>query len=59
LSNLKHIISFIFAVVILVSLVLPVFAIQYAPGVSTGQYVKYGNFAGSVLVMKPSMIMVF
>jgi len=47
LSSLKHIISFIFAVVILVALVLPVFAIQYSPGVSTGQYVKYGNFAGS------------
>jgi hypothetical protein len=47
LSSLKNIISFMFAVVILVSLVLPVFAIQYNPGVSIGQYVKYGNFAGS------------
>jgi len=47
LSNLKHTISFITAVVILITLVLPVFAIQYTPGVTTGQYMKYGNFAGS------------
>ena len=47
MSSLKHIISFTIAVVILVALVLPVFAIHYSPGVTSGKYVKYGNFAGS------------
>jgi hypothetical protein len=32
---------------ILVALALPVFAVQYNPGVTAGQYVKYGNFVGS------------
>ena len=35
------------AVAILLALALPVFAIQYNPGVTSGQYVKYGNFVGS------------
>ncbi len=47
MSSLKHVLSFGIAGIILVALVLPVFAIQYNPGVSSGQYVKYGNFAGS------------
>jgi hypothetical protein len=47
LSGLKHAMSFIFAVVILVALALPVFATQYNPGVASGQYMKYGNFVGS------------
>jgi hypothetical protein len=47
LSSLKHVISFIITVVILVALVLPVLAIQYNVGVTSGQYVKYGNFVGS------------
>jgi hypothetical protein len=47
LKILKHVLSFAIAGVILVALVLPVFAIQYSPGVTSGQYVKYGNFAGS------------
>ena len=47
MSSLKHVLSFAIAGVILVALVLPVFAIQYSPGVTAGQYVKYGDFAGS------------
>jgi hypothetical protein len=47
LLSLKHVISFIITVVILVALVLPVLAIQYNVGVTSGQYVKYGNFVGS------------
>jgi hypothetical protein len=47
LSNFKFILSLVLATVILVALVLPVFAIQYSLGVTSGQYVKYGNFAGS------------
>ncbi len=35
------------ATIILVSMTLPVFAVQYTPGVTSGQYVKYGNFGGS------------
>jgi hypothetical protein len=47
LSSLKYVISFIITVVILVALVLPVLAIQYNVGVTSGQYAKYGNFVGS------------
>jgi hypothetical protein len=47
LSSLKYATSFIMAVAILLALALPVFAVQYNPGVASGQYVKYGNFAGS------------
>jgi hypothetical protein len=47
LSDSKPHLSILLAMIILVALVLPVFAIQYNPGVAVGQYVKYGNFAGS------------
>ena len=47
LSNFKFTLSLALVIVILVALVLPVFAIQYSPGITSGQYVKYGNFAGS------------
>jgi hypothetical protein len=47
LSSLKYSISLIMAVAILLAFALPVFAIQYNPGVTSGQYVKYGNFVGS------------
>ncbi len=47
MSSLRHVTSFIILVVILVALVLPVLAIQYNVGVTSGQYVKYGNFVGS------------
>lgn len=47
LSSSKLTLSLVIATVILVVLAFPVFAITYSPGVTTGQYVKYGNFAGS------------
>jgi len=47
LSNLKFLLSFTIVTIILGALALPVFAIQYNPGVTVGQYVKYGNFVGS------------
>ena len=47
LSHLKFLLSLIVATVILGALALPVFAVQYNPGVTAGQYVKYGNFVGS------------
>ncbi len=47
MSSLKHVLSFAISGVILMAAVLPVFALQYSPGVTSGQYVKYGNFAGS------------
>ncbi len=34
------------AFVLLLAFVFPVFAVDYKPGVSAGQYVKYGNFFG-------------
>lgn len=45
--NYKLIIPLLMATIILVSMTLPVFAVQYTPGVTSGQYVKYGNFGGS------------
>jgi len=47
LSNFKFLVSLVMASVILVALALPVFAVQYNPGVTEGQYLKYGNFVGS------------
>lgn len=47
MSHLKFLLSLIVATVILGALALPVFAVQYNPGVTAGQYVKYGNFVGS------------
>jgi hypothetical protein len=46
LSNLKFFSSFVIAAVILGALALPIYAAQYTPGVTTGQYIKYGNFVG-------------
>jgi hypothetical protein len=34
------------AFVLLLAFVFPVFAVDYKPGVSAGQYVRYGNFVG-------------
>jgi hypothetical protein len=34
------------AIVVLAAFALPVFAQEYSPGVTMGQYVKYGNFVG-------------
>jgi hypothetical protein len=44
--NRKSLLPFIFATVLLSSLTLPVFAVDYNPGVTVGQNVKYGNFIG-------------
>jgi hypothetical protein len=46
-TNYKILLSIIFTIAILGSLTLPVFAIDYNPGVTLGQYVKYGNFIGN------------
>jgi hypothetical protein len=45
--NFKYSLSIIFATVILIALALPVFAVDYNPGVNEGQYIKYGNFVGN------------
>jgi hypothetical protein len=47
MTSFKVLTASLISTIILVSLVLPVLAIDYNPGVATGQYVKYGNFAGS------------
>jgi hypothetical protein len=47
LLHSKLILSFSLVAVILVALASPVFGVQYSPGVTLGQYVRYGNFAGS------------
>jgi hypothetical protein len=46
-SNIRYSLCLFFAALILIALVLPVFAIGYSPGVTAGQFVKYGNFSGS------------
>jgi hypothetical protein len=43
----KHFLPLLFTVAFLSSLTLPVFAATYSPGVTVGEYVKYGNFVGS------------
>ena len=47
MNNLKFPLSIIFATVILFALALPVFAVSYNPGVTVGQFIKYGNFSGN------------
>jgi hypothetical protein len=45
-SNIKYSLCLFFAALVLLALALPVFAVGYNPGVTAGQYVKYGNFSG-------------
>jgi hypothetical protein len=47
LPNSKFFLSLAMAIVIVQALALPVFAAQYHPGATVGQYVKYGNFSGT------------
>ncbi|HLN90167.1 MAG TPA: hypothetical protein VK253_08885 [Candidatus Binatia bacterium] len=47
MPNLKILTAAVFTVLILVSIAAPVLAVTYKPGVTTGQYVKYGNFVGT------------
>ena len=42
----KPIVATALGLVLLVTFVAPVLAVEYNPGVSVGQYVKYGNFYG-------------
>jgi hypothetical protein len=44
--NLKLLIALLVGTILLTGLALPVFAVEYNAGVTVGQYVKYGNFAG-------------
>jgi hypothetical protein len=47
LNKYKTFLALTFATLLLATFVLPVFAVTYNPGVTTGQYVKYGNFVGT------------
>ena len=47
MSNIKYSLFLFLVAIILLALALPVFAIGYNPGVTAGQYAKYGNFSGS------------
>jgi hypothetical protein len=47
LFKLKRVISAIFITAILVALASPALAVNYNPGVTVGQYVKYGHFSAS------------
>ncbi len=46
MSKPKIIIILFSMLIVLTVMALPVFALDYNPGVSTGQYVEYGNFVG-------------
>ena len=47
MNNHKFLLSAIFVFVFLSALILPVFAVSYNPGVTVGQFIKYGNFSGN------------
>ncbi len=47
MPNFKILIAAIFTALLLGAMAIPVFAVTYNPGVTTGQYVKYGNFVGT------------
>lgn len=46
MNNLKILFPFVLGAILLTGFAIPVFAINYIPGVTVGQYVKYGNFVG-------------
>jgi hypothetical protein len=46
ISMKKFLLPIVFTFTVLCATVLPVYAATYSPGVSVGEYVKYGNFAG-------------
>ena len=46
MPNLKLLTALLVGTILLTGLAIPVFAIEYNSGVTVGQYVKYGNFAG-------------
>jgi hypothetical protein len=45
-SNLKLLLFLLLGAILFAGFALPVFAFEYNPGVTVGQYVKYGNFVG-------------
>ena len=47
MNNHKFLLSALFVFVFLSALILPVFAVSYNPGVTVGQFIKYGNFSGN------------
>jgi hypothetical protein len=47
MPNFNHVIPFLVAIVLLTAFATPAFAATYSPGVTVGQYVKYGNFVGT------------
>jgi hypothetical protein len=47
LLTFKSLAVILLTVALLATLALPVFAVEYNPGVSVGQYAKYGNFVGT------------
>ena len=47
MPKLNHVIPFILAIALLAAFAIPAFAQTYSPGVTVGQYVKYGDFVGT------------
>ena len=47
MPNFKILLTLIFSILLLTVLAFPVSAVSYSPGVTSGQYVKYGNFVGT------------
>ena len=47
MPNFKILTAAVFTALLLLAIAAPVFAVTYNPGVTTGQYVKYGNFVGT------------
>ena len=47
MSNSNRVILFLLTITLLAAFATPVFATTYNPGVTVGQYVKYGNFVGT------------
>ena len=47
MQKIRRVIPFLLATVLLAAFAVPAFAQTYSPGVTVGQYVKYGNFVGT------------
>ncbi len=47
MNNHRYLLSTLFSIVFFGALVIPVFAVSYTPGVTEGQFIKYGSFSGN------------
>jgi hypothetical protein len=53
--NQRRIVFFVLTLILFSTVVSPVFAMNYVPGVTAGQYVKFGNYSGTDVLVFPGV----